>query len=146
MTFSLIFVFNGLLYAQVDPYQLLKAVSNRLKNINSYSVDILIRVEVDMVKINDRKAKMIYQKPNKFKFESEGFLLLPKRGIEMDYIKLLESNINAIYIRDEIINRVKTHMVKVIPLDSESDVVLAEMWIDPKTSVIMRINTYTKYS
>jgi len=132
--------------AQVDADKLLKSVGTRLSKINGYTVDLLIKVEVDMVKINDRKAKLTYQKPNKFKFDSEGFLLLPKTGMEMDYMKLIEKQANAIYIKDEFVNNVSTHLIKVIPVDPASDVVLAEMWVDPKKAVVMRMKTYTKES
>jgi hypothetical protein len=46
----------------------------------------------------------------------------------------------------EDIGGIRTKIVKVIPEQESEDIILAQMWIDPQKSRIVRMKTYTKKS
>jgi len=76
----------------------------------------------------------------------EGLALLPKKGLQMDYLQILKAKYTAIDVGEEIIGKTKTHIIKVIPEAEDSDVILAQLWIDPELNRIMRMKTYTRKS
>jgi len=139
-------VFLLMLNAQPSADAILKQVGDNWAKINNYSADVLIKVDVETIKIKDRKAKVFYTKPNKFEFKAEGFLLLPKKSGQADFMALLTQKSNAIYVKEELINNVKTHFLKIIPIDPNSEVVLAEVWIDKLNPRLVKMKTYTRQS
>ncbi|MCF8372677.1 MAG: hypothetical protein K9H64_13690 [Bacteroidales bacterium] len=117
-----------------------------MEQIESYSADILIKVEVSLIKIKDRKAKVTYTKPNQFDFKAEGFTLLPKKGMEMEYMKIIDEGYTSIYVKEDTVNSLNTSLIKVIPDNPEADIILAEMWIDTSTIILHKMRTYSKNS
>ncbi len=134
------------LFAQMDPESLVKSLSQKLQLVENYSADIVVRIDVEFVNIEERKAKVFFEKPDKYEIKSSGILLLPKKGVEMDYLQLFNSGFTAIDEKTESINGNQTRLVKVIPMDSDIDIVLAQVWIDEQNLRIIRMKTYTKSS
>ncbi len=129
-----------------DAETLLKAVGGNMDRISHFEADALVKVDVDFINIKDRKMKVKFDSPDKFTFEAEGLALLPKNGMQMDYLKLLKAKYTAIDVGEEVIANVKTRIVKVIPEAEDSDVILAQLWIDPVLNRIMKMKTFTRKS
>ncbi|KAA3636265.1 MAG: hypothetical protein DWQ02_08535 [Bacteroidetes bacterium] len=147
-----ILLFTALLFsgvsinAQDASKEILLALKEKMEKVEKYTVDALIRVEVDFINIKDREAKISFTAPDQFDFKSEGFALLPKKGMQMDYIKMMDGGFTSIMVKDEKVRDVTTKLIKVIPDDSTGDIVLAEMWVDASTSIMHRMRTYSKDS
>jgi hypothetical protein len=60
-----------------------------MDKIQRFEADALVKVDVDFINIKDRKMKVRFESPDKFTFDSEGLALLPKQGMQMEYLKLL---------------------------------------------------------
>jgi len=101
-------------------------------------------VDVEFISIKDRKMKVKFESPDKFSFESDGLALLPKKGLQMDYLQLLKAKYTAIDAGEEVVKNRKTRIVKVIPEAEDSDVILAQLWIDPEYNRIMKMKTFTR--
>jgi len=146
--FSILFFFFTIvnLNAQPNADDIIKKIGEKWSKINKYSADVLIKVDVESIKIKDRKAKVTYTKPDKFEFKAEGFLLLPKKSGHSDFMSLLTKQSNAIFVKEEVINNITTYFIKIIPVDPNSEVVLAEVWIDKKDSRLVKMKTYTRQS
>jgi hypothetical protein len=144
--FTLICSLSGFSLAAQDADALLKAVGQNMDKILRFEADALVKVDVDFISIKDRKMKVKFESPDKFTFDSEGLALLPKKGLQMDYLQLLKAKYTAIDVGEELIRNQKTRIIKVIPEAEDSDVILAQLWIDPVLSRIMRMKTYTRKS
>lgn len=136
----------GLTLDAQDADILLKAVGGNMDKIQRFEADALIKVDVDFISIKDRKMKVTFESPDKFTFDAEGLALLPKKGMQMDYLQLLKAKYTAIDVGEELIKSTNTRIIKVIPEAEDSDVILAQLWIDPLLSRIMRMKTYTRKS
>ena len=132
--------------AQTDPESLVTLLSQKMQKVERYSADILVTIDIDFVNIDERRATVFYEKPDKFEVKSTGILLLPKKGIEMDYLKLLNGEFTALDEKSETINGIQTRLIKLIPMDSELDIILSQLWIDEENLRIIRMKTYTKSS
>ncbi|MFA5816279.1 MAG: hypothetical protein WC865_11730 [Bacteroidales bacterium] len=129
-----------------DAESLLKAVGQNMDKISRFEADALVKVDVDFINIKDRKMKVRFESPDKFSFEAEGLALLPKKGLQMDYLQLLKGKYTAIDVGEELVKNRKTRIIKVIPEAEDSDVILAQLWIDTELTRIMRMKTYTRKS
>lgn len=139
-------LFTAGLNAQDQSREILMAFKDKMEQIENYSVDVRIKVEVDFINIKERKAKVTFTQPDQFDFKAEGFTLLPKKGMEMEYLNIMNEGFTSIFIKEEVVNGVNTSLIKVIPDNSDGEIVLAEMWIDPQTSIMHQMRTFSKNS
>jgi outer membrane lipoprotein-sorting protein len=128
----------------MDPYQLVNEVKNHFQKVKNYEADVQIKVDVDFVKIPLREGKIYFRQPDKIKVKAKGFALLPKPGINFFPSSLLNEKYAAIYVKDERIDGVNTHMIKLIPTSDSSSIILSTLWIDPVRLIIRKIETTTK--
>jgi len=141
----LILILSSSIFPQVkNPETILEKVKSEFEKIEDYQVDVKIKVDVYFLKMPDRQAKIFYKKPDKFNIESEGFALLPKEGFSFSPLSLLNSKYTSFYERDDTIKGIVTSVIKVIPLEGSSDVILSTLWIDTKRNIIMEIESSRK--
>jgi outer membrane lipoprotein-sorting protein len=141
----LLLFLTGLLFPQnKDPETILQKVKSEYEKIEDYQVDVKIKVDVYFLKMPNRTAKIFYKKPDKFNIESEGFALLPKEGFSFSPLSLLNSKYTSFFEKDDTVKGIVTSIIKVIPLEGNSDVILSTLWIDTKRNIIMKIESSRK--
>jgi hypothetical protein len=146
LSLAVAFLLSIGLSAQDQSREIIMAFKEKMEQVENYTVDVRIKVEVDFIKIRERKAKVTFTQPDQFDFKAQGFTLLPKKGMEMEYLNVMNEGFTSIFIKEEMVNGVNTNLIKVIPDNSDGDIVLAEMWIDPQTSVMHQMRTFSKNS
>lgn len=129
-----------------NPKELLTDFREHMLKVHDYKAKVNIKVDVDFINIKDRKAVVFFEQPDKFEFSAGGFALLPKKGMEMEYLELLQTDYTAIGAGTKMIDSVEAQAVKVIPNNDSLDIVLAKMYLNPKTKLIHRMKTFTKES
>ena len=131
---------------QTEADKLINAIREKSNSIQSFEVQATIHVDVEFINIKDRQVKINYEAPDQFDFDAEGLLLLPKSGVQMEYMTLLNEEFTAIEAGTDNVRDVFTKIIKVIPEALESDIILAQLWIDPEENRIMRMKTFTRSS
>jgi outer membrane lipoprotein-sorting protein len=130
--------------AQTDPDRLVEQVSQKMKLIDNYRADLLIRIDIDFINIKDREATIYFQQPDKFDIKVKGLALMPKKGSQMEYFELLREAHTAIYTGEDTLRALDAHTLKIIPLSNENEIILANIWIGKEDDLIHRMQTYTK--
>jgi outer membrane lipoprotein-sorting protein len=129
-----------------NPNKILDAVRLKFDRIKDYEVDVTVKVDVNFVKVPETKAKIYFKQPDKQKIKSEGFAMLPKQSMNFSPARLLKGDYNAIYVRSEMVNNEKLDVIKIIPSNDSSEVILSTLWIDQIQNVIKKIQTTGKKS
>lgn len=127
-----------------DAYDLLQKVRDRFEKIEDYVVDATIKVDVNFLKVPESHAKIYFKQPDKIKMDSEGFALLPKQGLNFSPAKLLDNDYTAIHVRVDTVHDQAVEVVKVIPNNDTSNVILSTLFVDPVNNVMRRIESTTK--
>ena len=123
---------------ETDPYAIIDSVRYRLEKINDYQADIEIEVDVDFIQMPVKHARIYYKKPDKVKFESDEFIMLPKRGFDKQVTDILDEPFSAINIGRELLNGRPHDVIRIVPLGKRPEVVLATWWIDSENFLISR--------
>lgn len=134
--------FSG--WSQVTAESLLEGLGGQMDQIERFEADATVFIDVEFIDIKERKVKIRFQQPDQFTFDAEGLALLPKNGLQMEYLSLLQQTYTALLIGEEEINGVTTHQLKVIPEADDSDIILAQLWIQPDTYQLYRMKTFTR--
>ncbi len=144
--FILFLAFSTLsLFAQENnPYKIIEKVEQKYNSLNDYEVEATIKVDVNILKMPLSKTTIFFKKPDKIRLKSKGFALLPKEGLNFLPIKFLENDFTAIFSGTTTLGDDSVKIIKIIPNNDSTDVVLSKLWIDSKNFVIKEIESTTK--
>ncbi len=130
-------------YSQ-DSNEIIKKVKEKQKLLNDYKADIQIKVAIDFLKVPDVQAKIYYKKPDKFKIVSDGFLMLPKEGFNFSPESFFKEDFTSVFVKKEKLNSYQTNVIKIIPNNDKSELVLSTLWIDEEEFVIRKVESTFK--
>jgi hypothetical protein len=130
--------------SESDPELIINETKAIYQSIRDFSADVKIEINVDFINIPDKQARVIYKYPDKIKFKSKSFIMIPKKGIGYMIFKLLESDYTALYSGEITIKDRQLKEIKIVPQANNSDIVLATLFIDPEDYLIYRIEATTR--
>lgn len=127
-----------------DPEKILERVKTEFSKIEDYTVDVNVKLDVDFLKMPEREAKIYFKQPDKIHIESEGFAMLPKQGLNFSPLGMLNSSYTSFYVREDTIDGKVVSVIKVIPLEGDSDVILSTLWVDTDRNIVLKIESSRK--
>jgi outer membrane lipoprotein-sorting protein len=129
-----------------DEAELIKKVKAKLDKVNDYTAQGKMKIDVSFIDAPDSKVIVYYKKPDRFKVKKAGGIsILPKGGISINMGTLLANeNYDIVPGKDIKIKGVDTKVIKLLPQNENSDVVLTTLYIEEKNSVIRKAIVTTK--
>ncbi|HSC53773.1 MAG TPA: hypothetical protein VLC98_09140 [Phnomibacter sp.] len=132
--------------AQDASTALVLKVKARLDKVNDYSAIGKLRTDVAFLKVPVAKVNVYFKKPNQFRITKEkGISILPKGGVSINMQNLLaEKDFVALDAGNATVQGMAVKVIKLLPADNNSDVVLTTLYIDEKVLLVRRATTTTK--
>lgn len=145
----LLFIFQLSLLATAsaqDATALVMKVKAKLDQVSDYEADGKMKTNVAFIKAPIGKVKVFYKRPNKFRLKKDGGIsLLPKGGVSVNMNSLVTTDeFVALAAGEAIVGGVKTTVVKMLPTNENSEVVLTTMYIDEANLLIKKAVSTTK--
>ncbi len=148
---KLLFILPAILVCQLSASaqnvnDLVRKVKEKLDRVNDYIAEGKMRTDVAFIKAPVGKVTVYYKKPNKFKLKrGNGISILPKGGVTVNMSSILiDNNYTAIDAGSSTIGGTKVKVVKLLPENENSDVVLTTLYIDEANLLIRKANTTTR--
>lgn len=132
---------GGSLAAQAqDADALLKRVKEKLAAINDYQAQGVMKTDVPFMKVPESKVTIWYKKPDKFRIKKQdGISIVPKGGVNINMSALFAgNNYTAVPAGKGQVNGAEVTIIKLLPLDENSDVVVSTLYIDEKEALVKR--------
>lgn len=130
-----------------DAQSLLNKVVNKMEGVTDYSANVQIIADIPLIKILPSNAKIYYKKPDKFKVVSKGIAILPKQGFtDMNAFLSSRDKYMVVFAGTKNIEGVETSLLTVIANDSDSEIILIKLWVDPLQVLIMASEITTRSS
>jgi len=126
------------------PDSILNKLKAQIERVHDYKAEIDIEVDVDFINIPQKHATIIFKQPDKVKFKSEGFFMIPKKGLRMPVKEILDQPYSAIYVGNEKIEGRMQHEIKIVPLTKKPEIILATWWIDKETYLLTKTESTTR--
>ena len=98
----------------------------KLEKVPPYTCDVNINIDVKFIRIKERVGKMIYRSPEDIDYKIKGFAFLPKKEMGTTSTSLFKEDFIAI----DMGNENEDQIIKVIPMDINSEIVTGQFWID----------------
>lgn len=133
-------------FAQDDAMRLLQKVKAKMDRVNDYAATGKMRTDVVFIKAPVSNIRVYYKKPNRFKINRDGGIsLLPKGGVSVNLNALMLTNdFTALDAGKATIAGKELRVIKLLPLQENSDVVLSTMYIDEQRLLVLKTNTTTR--
>lgn len=125
---------------------LVQKVRSKLELVNDYEAKGRMRTNVIFLKVPVANVKIYYKRPDRLKVKNEkGISFVPKGAINMNMNNVLSrGKFSVLDAGNDKIGGVAVKVVKLLPEDENSDVVLSTLYIDEANLVIRRAKTTTR--
>jgi outer membrane lipoprotein-sorting protein len=139
-----LFSFGVIVGQPKDAASILEKVKSVFSVVKDYRAALHIKVDVDFLKVPEGDAEILFKAPNKFKFNSEGFALLPKQGLHFSPTQLFNVQYTSFVEREERYQNHDCTVIKVIPMGDAKEVVLQSVWVDKERFIIRKVESVTR--
>jgi outer membrane lipoprotein-sorting protein len=127
------------------PEEVIRKVKEKLEKVNDYEAKGKMKTNVVFIKAPVATVKVYFKKPNKLRINNEsGISFIPKGSVNI--------NLNTIFVNSDGFDMIdmgnekgtNLRIIKLLPKDDNSDVVLSTLYIDEAKSLIRKAKTTTK--
>jgi outer membrane lipoprotein-sorting protein len=128
------------------PDELVKKLKAKYDLVNDYEAAAKLKTNVVFIKAPVAKIKIYYKRPNKMKIKNEsGISFIPKGSVNVNMGNIFGmTNYTALDAGTETLNGVVVKIIKILPSDETSDIVLSTLYIDEKQLLVMKSKTTTR--
>lgn len=129
-----------------DVTTLVTKVRAKLDQVNDYTAEGKMKTDVAFIKAPVGKIKVFFRKPDRFKLQKDGGIsILPKGGISVNMRSLLTTDqFLALDAGLQPYNGQTLRMVKLLPVQDNSDVILTTLLIDERELLIKKAVSTTR--
>ncbi|HKP32579.1 MAG TPA: hypothetical protein VJT83_07625 [Chitinophagaceae bacterium] len=128
-----------------DVNEFVKSVRNKLNTVKDYHAEGTMKLDVPFLQVPDSKVTIYYKQPDKFSIKQQkGISLVPKGGISINMSSLLTKQFTAVDAGQASFENKMLRVVKLLPFDENSDVVLTTLYVDAFALLIRKATITTK--
>ncbi|MGZ4048974.1 MAG: LolA family protein, partial [Bacteroidia bacterium] len=129
-----------------DANELLQKVRDKLNLVNNYEANAIMKTDVSFLKVPKANVTVYFKKPDKLEIKNEkGISFVPKGAISINLNNIISGNkFTVIDAGKSIADGKEVKVLKLLPEDENSNVILSTIYIDEKNAVIVKAKTTTK--
>ena len=136
----------GLFVNAQTPDVLIMQVREKLDKVNDYVALGKMKTNVIFMKVPIATVKVYFKKPNKLKIKNEsGISLIPKGSVSISLNSVLSATgYTALDAGDAKLGKTNVKVIRLLPDDDNSEIVLSTLYIDPVRLLVLKSKTTTK--
>lgn len=129
-----------------DATKMFDSLRHKILVVKDYTATVKMKINVTYMRIPQLGGTLYFKSPDKMRLERHGGLsILPKKNINLTLRNLIPTgNVTVIDAGTAVIAGKNTRIIKVIPEDEKSDIVLAKIWVDEKDLLAIKTETTTR--
>jgi outer membrane lipoprotein-sorting protein len=148
MQYLLFFFGINLFYLQVKAQSaedLVEKIKSKLERVDDYEADAKLKTNVTFIKAPIANIKVFFKKPDKLRIiNKSGISFIPKGSMNISLSNIFVNTRGFDVIDAGKDNATGLRVIKLLPKDDTSEVVLSTLYIDEKNSLIKKSKTTTK--
>jgi outer membrane lipoprotein-sorting protein len=129
-----------------DATVLLQKVKKKIDRVDDYMATGIMKTDIVFIKTPVSRIRAYFKRPDQFLIKRDGGLsLLPKKGIAINVNSIIPADgYTVIDVGTVVLWGTQLRMVKLLPMDENSDMVLSTLYIDEKQLLIRKVTTTTR--
>ncbi len=141
----LVFIFSLNTVQAQDAATLVSKLKEKLQKVHDYEATGILKTDVAFIKSPAGKIIVYYKNPDKFTLKRQGGIsILPKGGMNVNMASMMSFDYLAIDAGEAIVNGVNTRVIKLLPNDEKSELILSTLYIDPVNMLLQKAITTTR--
>ena len=141
--FFVLFLFSQL--PARTPQELVNKIKAKLEQVNDYTAKGKLKTNVIFIKAPIASVKVYYKKPDKMKIVNEnGISFIPKGCVNINLAKFLSGSGNYEIIDAGTEPSTGLRIIKLLPSEENSEIVLSTLYIDEKAELIKKAKNTTR--
>ena len=144
---TIIFLFYFLPFTKAqEALALIEKVKTKIEQVKDYEAAGTMKTNVSFLKVPMADVTIYFKNPDKLKIKNEkGISLVPKGAASMSLSNLMANRkFTAIPAGDDKVEGIAVKVVKLLPMDENSDIVLSTLYIDEARLLIIKARTTTR--
>lgn len=144
--FMAILLMPAYVNAQSSADELFYKLRSKLEGVKDYVADVRVRIDVSFMRVPPMAGKLYYKAPDKMKLERDGGIsILPKKSMNLTMSNVVpEGGVTVIDAGYDNIGDKNLRVLKIVPNDERTDVVLTKIWVDEARLLALRTETTTR--
>jgi outer membrane lipoprotein-sorting protein len=148
--FVLLLAFGALSAANAQTPDAAESLFYRLRekvlSVRDYTAQVRMNIDVSFMRVPPLSGVLYFKSPDKLRLERHGGLsILPRKSINLTLGNLLPvGNATVIDAGTELLGDQPVRVLKVVPQDDRSDIVLTKLWVDENRLLALRGETTTR--
>lgn len=145
--FSLFLLTTSTTLAQKTPAEtLFLRLRSKVLSVNDYTADVKMKIDVSFMRVPQLRGKLYFKSPDKLRLERNGGLsVLPKKNMSLSLNHLFPTGGETVIdAGTDVINGHPVRILKVVPNDDASDIVLTKLWVDEARLLALRTESTTR--
>ncbi len=127
------------------PQELINRIKVKLEKVNDYTAKGKLKTNVIFIKAPIASVKVYYKKPDKMKIVNEnGISFIPKGAVNINLAKFLSGAVNYEIVDAGTEPATGLRILKLLPSDENSEIVLSTLYIDEKAELIKKAKNTTR--
>ncbi len=124
---------------------LVSKLKEKLQKVHDYEATGILKTDVAFIKAPTGKIIVYYKNPDKFYLKRQGGIsILPKGGMNVNMASMMSFDYLAIDAGESVVNGVNTRVIKLLPNDEKSELILSTLYIDPVNILLQKAITTTR--
>ena len=142
----ILFILTGMTSKGQDMSQLVQKVKAKLDLVNDYVAEGRMKTDVAFIKAPIGKIRVYFKRPDLFKLKRQnGISILPKGGVSVSLSSIISTkDYIALAAGNAIVDGVNTRIVKLLPVNENSEIILTTLYIDEAALLVKKAITTTK--
>ncbi|HEX3168711.1 MAG TPA: hypothetical protein VHQ93_20730 [Chitinophagaceae bacterium] len=127
------------------PQELINKIKAKLEKVNDYTAKGKLKTNVVFIKAPIASVKVYYKKPDKMKIVNEnGISFIPRGSVNINLAKFLSGSGNYEIVDAGAEPSTGLRILKLLPSDENSEIVLSTLYIDERTELIRKAKNTTR--
>lgn len=129
-----------------DAEQLLQKLRSKVEAVNDYRAEAELKTDVSFLNVPVSNLSILFKKPDEFSIEkSGGITIIPKGGLNTNlFLVMKPGTYVSVDAGNATLNGKTLRVVKLLPNDDKSDILLATVYVDEGKLLIRKIITTTR--
>lgn len=127
------------------PQELVDKIKTKLEKVNDYTAKGKLKTNVIFIKAPIASVKVYYKKPDKMKIVNEtGISFIPKGSVNINIARFISGSGNYEIVDAGKESATGLRILKLLPTDENSDIVLSTLYIDEKNELVKKAKNTTR--
>lgn len=140
-TILFLVVFNLIGFAQPSGREILNRVEDHFNEIKDYITDAIVTIDMERLKIPQKKITIYFKQPDKFHLDADGFAMIPREGFGFNPAQFHSERYDAILIGTDSVNGNKTYKLQLAAKESDTRLRQLFLWVDSNDWVIKKLES-----